>query len=241
MAVIHRTTLVPSKLELLAGWLPGRPWFLGGAGGPELDRAGGYRLDDPEGEVGIEFMVVTDVSGPLPVAYQMPFTYRATPLEGAEHALVGTMEHGVLGTRWVYDGAHDPVLLGQLYALLRGTAEAQAQRESDTPDPTVVADRADGAVPAAAALGPAALTAVDGPLGAEVRVPAEDGTAATLRVHRVLRPHPAGTEPAGTKTNGTKTNGTGPGTGTVLAQVTAGWSLPDGTAVRGPFATLLRP
>jgi hypothetical protein len=30
---------------------------------PELARAGGFRLDDPQGEVGIEFMVVTDGSG----------------------------------------------------------------------------------------------------------------------------------------------------------------------------------
>lgn len=26
MALIHRATLRPSKLELVAGWAPGRPW-----------------------------------------------------------------------------------------------------------------------------------------------------------------------------------------------------------------------
>ena len=52
MAVIHRTTLEPTKLELLTTWLPSRPWYDGGAEGPQLARAGGFRLDDPEGEVG---------------------------------------------------------------------------------------------------------------------------------------------------------------------------------------------
>ena len=99
MAVIHRTTLKPTKLELLTSWLPSRPWYRGGAGEPTLTKAGGFRLDDPQGEVGIEFMVVTDSSGPQPVAYLVPLTYRGAPLDGAEHAVVGTMEHGVLGQR----------------------------------------------------------------------------------------------------------------------------------------------
>ncbi|CAM5708775.1 hypothetical protein SFUMM280S_01006 [Streptomyces fumanus] len=54
MAVIHRTYVKPTKLELLTSWLPSRPWYRGGAGEPELTKAGGFRLDDPEGEVGIE-------------------------------------------------------------------------------------------------------------------------------------------------------------------------------------------
>ena len=29
MAVIHRTTLKPTKLELLTSWLPSRPWYRG--------------------------------------------------------------------------------------------------------------------------------------------------------------------------------------------------------------------
>jgi hypothetical protein len=43
----------------------------------------------------------------------------------------------VLGTRWIYDGAHDPVVLAQLGALLRGGATPQHQSLSDTSDPTV--------------------------------------------------------------------------------------------------------
>jgi len=136
MATIHTgTTLAPTKLELLADWLPRQPWYRGGGGAPQLRRAGGFRLDDPAGEVGIEFMVVTDATSGA--AYSVPMTYRAGPLAGAEAGLIGTTEHGVLGTRWVYDAAQDPVAVTQLLALIRGTAEAQHQSRSDTPDPSV--------------------------------------------------------------------------------------------------------
>lgn len=137
MAVVHDTTMSPGKLELVASWLPSQPWYVGEPGSvPELAKAGGFRLDDPEGEVGIEFMVVTDtVTG---VTYHVPLTYRGAPLPGApESALVGTSEHGVLGLRWVYDGPQDPVLVAQLHALLRGGAVPQHQSDSDAPDHTV--------------------------------------------------------------------------------------------------------
>ncbi|MGX1128398.1 hypothetical protein RKD49_000588 [Streptomyces glaucescens] len=138
MASIHRTTMTPTKLELLAGWLPKQSWYVGHAGTPEPVRAGGFRLDDPEGEVGIEFMVVVDAGAPERVAYLVPMAYRGAALEGApDEALIGTSEHGVLGTRWIYDGVHDPVVTAQLRALLRGEAVPQHQSQSDTPDPTV--------------------------------------------------------------------------------------------------------
>jgi Maltokinase N-terminal cap domain len=136
MAVIHHTTLVPSKLELLAAWLPSQPWYRGTAE-PELSRAGGFRLDDPAGDVGIEVMVVNEVSGTEPMSYLTPLTYRSASLSGAEAHLIGTTEHGVLGQRWVYDGLHDRVFVEQMLALLRGGVEAQAQDESNTVDSTV--------------------------------------------------------------------------------------------------------
>ncbi|MGV9241800.1 maltokinase N-terminal cap-like domain-containing protein, partial [Streptomyces nigra] len=68
MAIIHRTTLTPTKLELLASWLPSRPWYAG-SGAPRPEKAGGFRLDDPKGEVGIEFMVITEVSAPGAAGY----------------------------------------------------------------------------------------------------------------------------------------------------------------------------
>ncbi|MFJ8015189.1 1,4-alpha-glucan branching protein [Streptomyces sp. NPDC096339] len=137
MAVVHRTTMNPGKLELVSSWLPAQPWYEGRPGrAPELAKAGGFRLDDPEGEVGIEFMVLTDTADG--VTYHVPLTYRGAPLPGGEAALVGTSEHGVLGTRWIYDGTRDPVLRGRLHALLRGEAVAQDQNASDAPDPTVL-------------------------------------------------------------------------------------------------------
>ncbi|NEB04990.1 1,4-alpha-glucan branching protein [Streptomyces sp. SID13726] len=177
MAIIHRTTLKPTKLELLTAWLPTRPWYVG-AGTPELTKAGGFRLDDPEGEVGIEFMVAVDSSGPEPVAYLVPLTYRAAPLPGAEHALVGTMEHGVLGPRWAYDGTHDPVLRTELLALIEGRVRAQAQSVSDALDDDVVRSYAGPGLPT----GPAQVT--EDQDGTGLSLPG--GT--VLTVHRVLSP-----------------------------------------------------
>jgi hypothetical protein len=136
VAVIHRTTLVPSKLELLTAWLPSRPWYRGTAT-PNLHRSGGFRLDDPAGEVGIEFAFVTDDSTGAPITYQVPMTYRSAALPGATAAFIGNAEHGVLGNRWIYDAARDPVAVAQLLALLAGTAVPQAQSVSDTPEPAV--------------------------------------------------------------------------------------------------------
>jgi hypothetical protein len=147
MAVVHQTTLVPSKLELLTAWLPQQDWYAGEPTGPSLARAGGFRLDDPAGEVGVEFLVARDDAARPVTAYLVPMTYRGSPLATGDAALIGTAEHGVLGPRWIYDGTSDPVLLEQLAELIRGRVRAQAQSQSNTPDATV------HATPAAAAPG----------------------------------------------------------------------------------------
>lgn len=212
MAIIHRTTLTPTKMELLSGWLPSRPWYLGPAGAAEPDKAGGFRLDDPDGEVGIEFMVATDRAGERPVTYHVPLTYRAAPLEGADDALIGTAEHGVLGKRWVYDGTHDPVLVHQLVALIQGGAVPQAQSQNDTADPTVLVQAATGA-----ALVPAGFSVSDGPDGTLLRIEAGAAGDLAVSVSRVL-------VPAAGELDG-------------LGYVTAPWHRPDGTTTRGVFAT----
>ncbi|MEU4685795.1 maltokinase N-terminal cap-like domain-containing protein [Streptomyces xinghaiensis] len=190
MAFIHRTTMTPTKLELLTGWLPKQSWYRGGAEAPDLVKAGGFRLDDPEGAVGIEFMIVADGGAREPVAYLVPLSYRGAALEGAGgETLIGTSEHGVLGTRWVYDGVHDPVVMAQLRALLRGEVTPQHQSESDTPDPTVT-----------------------------VRGTGPGGDGFDVQVNRVLRPEEA------------------PQASSV--HLAAGWTRPDGTAVRGVCATV---
>ncbi|KQS67066.1 hypothetical protein [Modestobacter sp. Leaf380] len=126
MAVIHAATLVPGKLELLQAWVPTRPWAAG-LTTASLEVAGAYRFDDPAGEVGTETFLLRAGDAVLHV----PVTYRAQPLEGA--GLLGTTEHSVLGTRWVYDGPTDPVYAAALAAaLLTGTP--QAELEHQTPD-----------------------------------------------------------------------------------------------------------
>ncbi|PZF83613.1 CG0192-related protein [Jiangella anatolica] len=107
MARIHQATLRPTKLELLTGWLPERPW----AGAGPYRQLGAYRFDDPAGEVGLEAHLIQDGDGAV---LHVPLTYRGAPLPGAEPALVGTMEHSVLGPRWVYDGCADPVFVAAL-------------------------------------------------------------------------------------------------------------------------------
>ena len=79
MALLHQAELVPTKLELLAAWLPGRPWYQEQAG--ELARTAAYRFDDPAGEVGIDTILVSAGDGPV---YQVPLTYRGAPLDGAD-------------------------------------------------------------------------------------------------------------------------------------------------------------
>jgi len=224
MAIIHKTTLTPSKLELLTDWLPAQPWYLDRGRAPELARAGGFRLDDPEGEVGIEFMVVTDGSDDQAASYLTPMTYRASALAGADGALIGTTEHGVLGRRWIYDGISDPVLLGQLVALIQGRAQAQMQSVSDAPDPTVICVPVAGGTPVAVE---SAVTA-DGPLGAEVRVGTVRGDGLpggrlVIMVNRVLEPDDA-------------RPGHGPGGEADQGRLSGAWRLVDGSAVRGCLA-----
>ncbi|MEU5836484.1 1,4-alpha-glucan branching protein [Streptomyces diacarni] len=145
MSIIYRTTMRPTKLELLETWLPSQPWYVSGAERAALVMAGGFRLDDPAGEVGVEFMAVTDKAGGEPVTYQVPMTYRAAPLAGADDGLIGTSDHGVLGKRWIYDATHDPVAIAQTYALVTGRAQPQDRSESDTADRTVGVRAATGA------------------------------------------------------------------------------------------------
>ncbi|ONM50108.1 maltokinase N-terminal cap-like domain-containing protein [Nocardia donostiensis] len=211
MAVIHHTSMVPSKMELLAGWLPTRPWYSGPGRADALQPAGGFRLDDPDGEVGIEFMVVTDTGGAEPVTYHIPLGYRGSEIDSVAAGLIGTSEHGVLGKRWVYDGTRDPVVVNRMVALLAGGTQAQAQNDSNAPDRTVAVTAAD--LPA---VGSALVSAAEGPLGTDIVV--ADGL---LRVHRVLgRP---GAEPVRR-----------------FGQVSVPWQALDGSVVRSVVLSELR-
>lgn len=223
MAQIFDTTLVPSKLQLITGWLARQAWYERHGAEPDLQPVGGFRLDDPDGEVGIEVHFVRDADSTV---YQVPLTYRGTALDDARHdgattGFVGTMEHGVLGTRWVYDGPHDPVYVAQMVALITGDAEPQAQRESDTPDPSVVPEWKGNEKPA-----PGPLRHVDLRDGETlVHIGGDPGEPSTtvLRVVRLLQSEdvqaPHGTDEA-------------------AGVVRAGWTGAGETKVRGPVALL---
>lgn len=124
MSLIYAsTTLRPSKLELLAEWLPTQAWFEDDAA--QLASVGAYRFDDPEGEVGLEGHLL---SAGGDTVYHVPLTYRGAPLEDGEPFLVGTMEHGVLGTRWASDATGDPVYRSVLAAAIaQGGHEASLE------------------------------------------------------------------------------------------------------------------
>jgi Maltokinase N-terminal cap domain len=121
MGLVHYSaTLEPSKQELLEAWLPSRPWA---SGATSVEKVGEYRFDDPRGEVGVETILWRTAGDSV---LQVPFTYRAAPVEGAEAFLVGTSEHSVLGPRWVYDGCADPVWAATVVtAILTGGTQAQ--------------------------------------------------------------------------------------------------------------------
>jgi hypothetical protein len=126
MALVHRATLTPSKQELVEAWLPSRPWA---EGLTIAEKVAEYRFDDPEGEVGVETILWRTTDG---TTLQTPLTYRAAPLDGAEEFLVGTADHSVLGSRWVYDGCADPVWAATLAtAILTGGTQAQVVIEHE--------------------------------------------------------------------------------------------------------------
>ncbi len=70
---------------------------------------GSYRLVDPEGEVGIEVLIGSDLDGR---SVQLPLTYRSSELDPA-HTLV-ELDHSVLGHRWVSNALGDPVAVTQM-------------------------------------------------------------------------------------------------------------------------------
>lgn len=129
MAIIYRAELSPSKLEVLRGFLADRSWGepadpVGEEGLDPLQVIGAYRFDDPDGEVGIEcHLVAVD-----DMVYHLPLTYRPQPIEHGDAHLISTMQHSVLGQRYVYDGLTDELALDCFRRALSGE-QAQAPLE----------------------------------------------------------------------------------------------------------------
>ncbi|WP_192796640.1 1,4-alpha-glucan branching protein GlgB [Serinicoccus kebangsaanensis] len=142
-------TLSPMFEEFLPGWIARQRWYRGkraAAGAPpRLRRVSGIRWQDPYGEVGLEDHILVDESGPEPVVYQVPLTYRAEAVPFLEHALVATAEHSDLGTRYIYDATHDPVfahvLLSEMYADHEVPAARSRRIAAPGPMPALAASR----------------------------------------------------------------------------------------------------
>jgi hypothetical protein len=183
MALVYRATLDPTKQELVEAWLPTQPWAAGHA---IAEKVGEYRFDDPDGEVGVETILWSLDDGSV---IQTPLTYRAAPLAGAEAWLIGTSEHSVLGSRWVYDGCGDPVWVATLAtAILTGGSQAQMVIEHDgamVDVPPRMQVRGSGAAPFGHSVTPVESASTDGDVtvvrsdGVELRLPRVVGTPVT--------------------------------------------------------------
>ncbi len=124
---------------LLHGWMPAQRWYPAKGRGVGLRDLGTHPWPVPvvpgrstapggPGAVQVVVHVVGLDSGDRLDVVQVPLTSRAEPLAGAEHALVGTLDDGDGGTRWVYDGPHDPAYVDALLASLRGADGGDAPR-----------------------------------------------------------------------------------------------------------------
>ncbi|MDO5083314.1 hypothetical protein EII34_12465 [Arachnia propionica] len=129
IAIVHpEATLRPSKLELLAPWLPDQWWFDGDAG--DLELVAKFRFVDPDGEVGLDGMLIRSSDA----VYHVPVTWRAHPLDGG--ACIGTLDHSVLGTRYCYDAQTDPVYLKELARVIT-EKDTQAEMRPEGSDEAI--------------------------------------------------------------------------------------------------------
>ncbi|MGO2152827.1 MAG: maltokinase N-terminal cap-like domain-containing protein [Brevibacterium aurantiacum] len=129
MADIYSAELNPGKLDVISAWLSKQSWAAEADVAPEsLKKVTSYRFDDPEGKVGAEIHIVA--AGDR--VFQVPLTYRGVELAGADKHLISTMEHSILGTRWVYDGMGDPHFRQRLdHAIATAGTSAKQYRVDD--------------------------------------------------------------------------------------------------------------
>lgn len=127
MSDIYDAELKPSKNQVLATVLE--------ADEADIEKLASYRFDDPAGQIGMEVHIVRTPDGTV---LQVPLVYRPEPLEDAEEdELITTMEHSVLGTRYVYLGMSDPVFAEALDVTISeeqgGTEQFLVEGDTRTP------------------------------------------------------------------------------------------------------------
>ena len=113
--------LVPSFKQFLPRWVSVQPWYEGTLV-PTLTPVGFIRIEDPDGEVGMESHLVSDGR----TLYHMPMTYRGRPLPD-DTGLITTARHSVLGSRWIYDAEHDPVWVTEVLRLVASGSSTRPQ------------------------------------------------------------------------------------------------------------------
>lgn len=122
MSIIYDATIEPSKLDILAAWLPSQEWFIP-VPDAELERVASFRFDDPAGQVGMETLLIRHGAW----MYQVPLVYRNAPVPELAAFLLTSTEHSVLGTRWVYDATGDPLYVAAIAGAVLA-AEPQANQ-----------------------------------------------------------------------------------------------------------------
>lgn len=122
MSIIYDATIEPSKLDMLAAWLPSQEWFIP-VPDAELERVASFRFDDPAGQVGMETLLIRHGAW----TYQVPLVYRNAPIPELAAFLLTSTEHSVLGTRWVYDATGDPLYVAAIAGAVLA-AEPQANQ-----------------------------------------------------------------------------------------------------------------
>jgi Maltokinase N-terminal cap domain len=113
--------MVPSFPQFLPGWVASQPWYEG-TGVPALRKVGSVRIEDPDGEVGMESHLVSDGQ----TVYHVPMTYRGRPRPD-DTGLIITAHHSELGPRWIYDAQYDPVWITEVLRLVATGSSTQPQ------------------------------------------------------------------------------------------------------------------
>lgn len=195
MAIVHRATVSPSKQEIATAWLAAQPWRPEG----QVEILGSYRFDDPAGEVGVEALVIR-CGG---THFQLPLTYRGTPMDDAGAVLLTTMEHSALGRRWIYLATSDPVGVDCFVKALLGQVEQVDMEVWEGGE--FIARRGTGI----------RVTLTSGPGRTESDLPAATATVDTVRL---TIPHVLGTDPGGERQLAGQWDGSSP---VVVASLTS--------------------